>query len=98
MSHPPAPHQGHQGNKLDGAIGKAVDNSLLVAGVRSTRKQRAGGQSLQAVGEYVGGNALKVFCQEGSKAARAPAKHRVSQDDQAPPIAKSFEGEVDGAS
>jgi hypothetical protein len=95
---PSAAHKGHQGNQFDGAFGEAVNQPLLVAWIGSACEQSTRGETLQAIGQNVGGNAFRAVLEKRSKAASATAEHRVTQDDEAPPISKGFQGQIDRAS
>src|SRR5919201_3911652 len=96
VAQPPAAEPGEYGDELDGRFGEVVTGAL--PGARGVACEHSGvGQSFEAVGEDVGGDALFGAGQEFAVVAPVD-KDDVAQHDEAPAITEDLDGGVDGAS
>src|ERR1700733_381088 len=92
----PRPHLCQQRDQLNRRFGEAVDRLLLMRRIVSFREQAILNKPLQAVSQNVGGNPFIGQIQQLS-IMTAIAEHHITDNDQAPAIAKHFQCKVDRA-
>ena len=92
----PGAHVREQGHELDSRFSEAVDSLLLVLRITASRQQTGGRQTLQPVCEDVRGDALLALRKQ-LPIVTPVSEHDVTDDNQAPAVAKLFDRQVDRA-
>src|SRR5215211_4035917 len=90
---PPRAHGREHWHELDGGLGQAVDDALLVARVVGPGQQPGGDQPLEPVGENIGGDSL-LRATKQLAVTPAIAEHHVANDDQTPAVTEHLKRQI----